>query len=65
MVLVGMWLLKEEAVWANLLYDMAAMIANSLDQEDGAVATQSALIRDVLRYIDEPSTDYSGEYYNN
>jgi hypothetical protein len=64
MALVGMWLPdEEESVWGNLLYDTAAMIASSLRPERDANALKGELLADVARYIDHPSTQYSGEYY--
>ncbi len=64
MVLVGMWLPDEEAVWGNLLYDISSMVAESLGSRRDVDTTKADLISDVLYYIDNPSTKYSGEYYN-
>ncbi|WP_353568973.1 DUF5076 domain-containing protein [Haloferula sargassicola] len=64
MVLVGMWLPEEEAVWGNLLYDISAMVAESLGSQRDVAITKADLIADVLHYIDNPTTEYSGEYYN-
>lgn len=64
MVLVGMWLPdQEESVWGNLLYDIAALVAESLAPERDAETTKSDLIQDVFHYIEHPSTAYSGEFY--
>ncbi|MEM9479142.1 MAG: DUF5076 domain-containing protein [Verrucomicrobiota bacterium] len=65
MVLVGMWLPDdEESVWGNLLYDISAMLAESLAPELDVETLKSDLLSDVVSYIDDPSTKYSGEYYN-
>lgn len=64
MVLVGMWLPDETAVWGNLLYDISAMVAESLGSQPNVATTKAGLIADVLHYIDNPTTKYSGEYYN-
>jgi hypothetical protein len=65
MVLVGMWLPdNEEAVWGNLLYDIAALVAESLVSERDVNTVKRDLIGDVFHYIDHPSTKYHGEYYN-
>jgi hypothetical protein len=64
MVLVGMWLPEEEAVWGNLLYDIAAMVAESLGPQRDVATTKADLIADVLHYINNPTTKYSGEYYD-
>lgn len=64
MVLVGLWLPEEEAVWGNLLYDISAMIAESLGSQRDVPTTKADLIADVLHYIDNPSTNYTGEYYD-
>ncbi|MDP0491414.1 MAG: DUF5076 domain-containing protein [Verrucomicrobiota bacterium JB023] len=64
MVLVGMWLPDdEESVWGNLLYDICAMVAESLAPERNVETSKSNLLTDVVSYIDGPSTKYSGEYY--
>lgn len=54
MVLVGMWLPEEEAVWGNLLYDISAMVAESLGSQRD-VATKADLFADALYYIDNPT----------
>ncbi len=65
MVVVGMWLPNdEEQVWGNLLYDTASMIASSLSPERDLDTFKADLLADVAHYIDDPSTKYSGEYYN-
>lgn len=64
MVLVGMWLPEEEAVWGNLLYDFSAMVAESLRSQRDVATTKADLIADVLHYINNPTSQYSGEYYN-
>ncbi len=64
MVLVGMWLPDEEEVWGNLIYDTASMVASSLRAERDADVLKADLLADVIHYIDHPSTNYSGEYYN-
>lgn len=63
MVLVGMWLPEEEAVWGNLLYDISAMVAESLGSRRDVATTKADLIADIQQYIDKPTTKYSGEYY--
>jgi len=64
MVLVGMWLPEnEESVWGNLLYDMSYMLASSIVSEE-VEKTQFLVIQAILRYIEEPSTDYTGQYYD-
>jgi hypothetical protein len=65
MVFVGMWLPdNEESVWGNLIYDMSSMLASSMKPEGNADELKDELIRDVINYIDHPSTKYSGEYYD-
>jgi hypothetical protein len=64
MVLVGMWLPdNEESVWGNLLYDLAAMVASSLRPERKVDHLKADLLANVMRYIDQPSSKYSGKYY--
>jgi hypothetical protein len=46
-----------------LLYDIAALIAESLDATRASDPIKDRLIGDVFDYIDSPSTEYSGEYY--
>ncbi|OUR86889.1 hypothetical protein A9Q81_27565 [Gammaproteobacteria bacterium 42_54_T18] len=64
-VLVGMWLPSdEESVWANLLYDMTYMIASSIESDLDVEKTQEFIVYELLRYIKEPSTAYTGQYCN-
>lgn len=64
-VRVGMWLeIGEEEVWGNLLYDLCSMIASSLDR-GAADSIRDRLSKELLHYIDNPSTVYSGEFYGN
>lgn len=62
-VRVGMWIkMGEEQVWGNLLYDLCAMIASSLD-EGAADDIRSRFATKILDYVEHPSSQYSGEFY--
>ena len=65
LLLVGMWLpADEESVWGNILYDLLYLIASTLDP-DRPETLRDTLSRKVISYIAKPTTEYSGEYYNN
>jgi hypothetical protein len=64
LVRVGMWLPNdEEAVWGNILYDLASLIAEQISTGDDASRLRTGLFNDTLGYVHKPSTTYTGTYY--
>lgn len=65
-VRVGMWHANgaEENNWANIIYDLAHMVASVIkDERDSIEVVRNKMVKSVLDYLDRPTSKYDGHYY--
>ncbi|MAS92862.1 MAG: hypothetical protein CMO55_06655 [Verrucomicrobiales bacterium] len=61
-VRVGGWLPdKEESMWAGILYDLACLVADSIQPKRPKTA-RKRLLKSLHYYLKNPSADYRGKY---